>query len=151
VEDRRCVERLHGGFGRAFAREYQSASEQGLDLFRFRDGSRKRFEDDPLCGPVNEQPIGRRLRVVDGRLSVLGRSHDRGLRGRRRSSRPQQVPPARHIPDRVSFDEICVVLVDEGGERNEVERAVGRDDERRALPGEPAHGPEYQLVERAGA
>ena len=58
---------------------------------------------------------------------VIGIGHNyRVLIVRPAHRRPKQVAPAHQITDRVTFDQVAALPVDEGGERNEVEQTVGR-------------------------
>src|SRR5262245_45789792 len=58
---------------------------------------------------------------------VIGIGHNyRVLIVRPTHRRPEQVAPAYQITDRVTFDQVVALPVDEGGERNEVELTIGR-------------------------
>jgi hypothetical protein len=62
----------------------------------------------------------------------------------------QQVAPAGQISDRVSLDEELVLLVHERGEGDQVECAVGCDEQVTACADESAHRAHHGFVERAG-
>src|SRR5262245_34555808 len=58
---------------------------------------------------------------------VIGIGHNyRVLIVRPAHRRPEQVAPARQIADRVTFYQVAAPPINEGGERNEVEQAIGR-------------------------
>jgi hypothetical protein len=58
---------------------------------------------------------------------VIGIGHNyRVLIARPEHRRPKQVTPARQITDRVTFDQVAALPVNERGERNEVELTIWR-------------------------
>src|SRR5262245_7941140 len=140
VENARSSDLFERRLGGAFPPEQRRFWQYGFDRQSFALRPRQRREKDP--GRITSRPSRAGRPGAGGRVDGIPRSlrggsrrpaeerigqYQGGALARLRVAQPQQVTPTRQVADGVALDQISIPFVYQGGKRDEVERAVRRD------------------------